>query len=1542
MGSDYLAAKLDDPLVHSSWFADFMGGVVKGAIYAAVGIGAAFLMGPWGFLAVIAVGFIFGEAVDALADFVGELTDKALEALGLKGPPDGIITSGSPDVRTKGKPAARAAGKIPAEVIRAELEAERANPSPQYPEALLIAVRTLERAAMLTSILLPGGGLVNALAGVLTGNQEKEPPPDPDAPKPVPSPESPVWESVISPVVAAKHPYASPADHDTIACEKLHIFSDSKLYLAEGSKKVFINSQPACRNDDRSTCEAKIKHGQQGARVRIGGPTVTVRDIRSGKNVVAAFTGEIVGAFAAGKIASIGRMCTRSVACILGGEVGSALLGYLAGMLGEGAARIFSEATSRGYPVHIPTGAKILAGEEECDFTLDGRLPLVWQRLYNSRNDAAGALGRGWTLPHEYFLTLTPVADEPAATEVTFTDRSGRALGLGALVRGQGVHYPDEGFRLWRSLQDVYMLEDDDGLYSVFEPDPQAAGRLRLAQQLDRHGYALLYRYNHAGQLTAIHDDAYEVSLRLHWHPALNRLAEVWLLTDDGERRLAGYAYDAAGSLAAVTDADGRVTRRFEYDPAHGCMTTHHYAGGLSAHYRWRRLPVFNAQVQGEEEAWYVTQHWLEERGRALEHYEFDYCPQAYQASVTRRDRGTTHHRWDRLGQITDYTDETGARWTFDWNDASSLISLITPSGDEFRMEYDERGNPIAWINPLGEKETQTWVEDLSLPVLHTFADGTQEYRGYNEQGDLTALRDREGGLTRFYYDGQGNPVRIVDAAGNETRLEYNSRGQLIKRFDCSGYLTRIFYDELGRVERISDAAGRDVSWQRSAAGLLLAETLPGGGRREYGYDAAGRLSHVRDEGGRVSRFTRNGRGQVTELVRPDGTRLRCDYDDAGLPAVLFNEKGAAWYFRHDVRGRLTEETDWSGQRRTWRYDAQGRPVETVHYPYPGAQDEPPLTTRLTWDALDRLTGKTTARHHTRYDHQGNTVTVERFALAEWQQAQREGRAARSQERLAFTCSPEGRLTAEENRGGRIAHSYDVLGNLLETRLPDGERLAYHYYGSGHLQQLDLLAAGERHVIAAYGRDRLHRETARSQGALWQHVVYDAVGRVTEKRISADESACGTALAETRFGWDAAGSLVRRRWQARGGAAGRYTDQRGAQYRYDRRDHLLSAQDEEGTRRWRYDAAGSLLAPQEENILHNRPGHSGEARCRYDGFGRLAERTDRRRNRTERFYYDDEHRLVRVAFSGHPDYREARYRYDALGRRTGKTLTRHDGREEETGFLWCGLRLYGERSEASPETGTLYIYNEGGHEPVARAERQAGGGYRLYWYRTALNGLPESLHDRTGRAVWRGRCDEWGALKQESRSGKGESLRQNLRFAGQYFDHETGLHYTTFRYYDPENGHFTQPDPIGLAGGLNQYAYAPNALTWVDPLGLTTGGCGVTKSNKNILYHYTDDDGLAGILKSKEMRPSLKANNPKDARYGDGQYFTDIIPGTKTNAQLSRTFVRIPFLGDKFKNYIAVDVTGLDVVKGRNGVFVILNDGNLNINGRVVGFGVNE
>ncbi|WP_231583243.1 RHS repeat-associated core domain-containing protein, partial [Yersinia aldovae] len=54
--------------------------------------------------------------------------------------------------------------------------------------------------------------------------------------------------------------------------------------------------------------------------------------------------------------------------------------------------------------------------------------------------------------------------------------------------------------------------------------------------------------------------------------------------------------------------------------------------------------------------------------------------------------------------------------------------------------------------------------------------------------------------------------------------------------------------------------------------------------------------------------------------------------------------------------------------------------------------------------------------------------------------------------------------------------------------------------------------------------------------------------------------------------------------------------------------------------------------------------------------------------------------------------------------------------------------------------------------------------------------------------------------------------------------------YNRFRYYDGETGQYLCPDPIGLLGGMNLYAYAPNPLSWIDPLGLSTCSSGGAKA----------------------------------------------------------------------------------------------------------------
>ncbi|MCO7543121.1 RHS repeat-associated core domain-containing protein, partial [Pseudomonas sp. VA159-2] len=118
-------------------------------------------------------------------------------------------------------------------------------------------------------------------------------------------------------------------------------------------------------------------------------------------------------------------------------------------------------------------------------------------------------------------------------------------------------------------------------------------------------------------------------------------------------------------------------------------------------------------------------------------------------------------------------------------------------------------------------------------------------------------------------------------------------------------------------------------------------------------------------------------------------------------------------------------------------------------------------------------------------------------------------------------------------------------------------------------------------------------------------------------------------------------------------------------------------------------------------------------------------------------------------------------------------------------------------------------------------------------------GTPMELTDEQGNVAWAGQYKAWGEVREErSDWAKQHGLGNPIRFQGQYHDHETGLHYNRYRYYDPNVGRFVSKDPIGYTGGINLYEYAPNSVEWTDPLGLCRylkllWQVGTHKGNKN-------------------------------------------------------------------------------------------------------------
>ncbi|MFO7594261.1 MAG: RHS repeat-associated core domain-containing protein, partial [Pseudomonadota bacterium] len=118
---------------------------------------------------------------------------------------------------------------------------------------------------------------------------------------------------------------------------------------------------------------------------------------------------------------------------------------------------------------------------------------------------------------------------------------------------------------------------------------------------------------------------------------------------------------------------------------------------------------------------------------------------------------------------------------------------------------------------------------------------------------------------------------------------------------------------------------------------------------------------------------------------------------------------------------------------------------------------------------------------------------------------------------------------------------------------------------------------------------------------------------------------------------------------------------------------------------------------------------------------------------------------------------------------------------------------------------------------ASREDKPTAGESGLYFLHTNQIDTATLITDQDQNVVWEAIMEPFGEVNVLT-----EEIENPLRFPGQYFDAETGLHYNYFRDYDPGTGRYTTSDPIGLKGGLNTYTYVlNNPLKYVDPDGLS-------------------------------------------------------------------------------------------------------------------------
>ena len=975
----------------------------------------------------------------------------------------------------------------------------------------------------------------------------------------------------------------------------------------------------------------------------------------------------------------------------------------------------------------------------------------------------------------ENFEFITPTGDrEVFANDVDLLQKGGRVRNLPAFM--ELLRERD------RYIVRRWDINSGEVRRYCFVADPSRA-RWPLSSIEDLSGQALDLTWNPDGSLAAVRQRLERRWLSFKYTGGF--IESVLLHGKRGASRfVARYEYDTSARLSAAYDAADSADR-YRYDAENRIIEESAKDGGVF---------FFTYDRNGRCIRTSGLDRYDEKSLRILDASRW--------TEVTNSLGHTTRYQWTAAGQIVAEVNPRGGTRTKTYDSFARIASVTDELGNTTAYKYDEDGNRCRIIDALGQVHA-TQYNEHHQPIEYTDSAGNSWKLFYDDAHRLVTTVDPQDAVHALRYDEHGNLIEAVDPLGKRKQYRFAADGTLLGTTDWEEHNTVYEPDDYGRLLRTVDPRGAATSFRYDVLGKVVRVDYPDRTSESFAFDAGGNIAEMVNRNGHVVRYRHGPCHRLLERVDALGNTSRFEWGtEPDQILAIVNPTGERYELEYNELNRISREISFDGRPSKFEYDLAGRRIARIN-----ALDQ---RIEFVRDALGRAVAQNTP------DGSGGTFGYDEAGFL------KEARNANGQ--ISFERDSLGRVVREIQNGRAIVRTFDAVHNLRRLQSGPDADITYAFDGNKLLSAFQV----QGFEATRFERDARGSEVRRDMpGQVQLLQQFDAMAELEH------QEALRPADAATPSSGDNVDVLLERAYGRTGSLIASLADRTwgSTRYSYDPADRLTTALRQRGaSEHFEFDRNSNLVRTTRGNEIESFLYEAGdklvqraESTYRYDPQGRLIAKVVALHDGEIREWHFQWDALDRLTGVTRPDGERWTYLYDAFSRRISKISS--NGRR--LGFVWDKEVVL---HEIEGETvAATWVSQPDGFVPLCKVE-----GKQLYSVVTDHLGTPRELIDQFGSVAWRADYWSWGELREIQATG----VTCPIRFQGQWWDEETGLHYNRYRFYDPKIGRYLSADPLGIVGGLNQYSYVANPIIWIDPLGLVIN---TTADRTHVTYEGTKD-----------------------------------------------------------------------------------------------------